>query len=310
MKTQSITFFGDIMREKLIELVKEWTENSIDITEDFNDWYEVLTERGYIRTYTQMYQIELKYLQSEKDYDYYDSENDKWDIDRFIQNDNDIEQIIDGLYFVHSQDYIDEYTIELCYEEIESNKSVRYAYRNLHKLHDNFHRVKDLLIVLQNDFGSYKHYVNTDIQYAKERMLIAVKDIVDIIDMYNNDTDYSIELFVSDNTKSQYHDLVKNLIKYSDGYDILKNSDEILECDAILFKTEQGNHILQYYTYDNINRLCNYIEEEFSNFIKFVLYLYSRKEIQEINKELGKAINNCWDRIDFEYNQFYEDYTI
>lgn len=298
------------MREQLRKIVKEWTENNIDIEEDFNNWCEFLTKEKYIQTYDEIYQMELEHLSSEKEiYDeYYDKENSIWNVDKLINDDNDIEMIIDGLYFVHNQSYIDKYIIDDFYEYKEINNRVKYAYRNLNKLHDNFNRAKSLLIVLQNDFGIYKHYLSTDIQYTRERMLIAIKDILNIMYVYNNDNDYSIELFVSDNTKSQYQKLIKDLIYYTNGYDILKNSDIILESDAILFETDASKHTVQYYTYDNIDELCDYIEDVFSNFVKFVLHLYDREEIQQINQELGEAIDNCWDRIDFDYYQFYEDY--
>ena len=99
-------------REELIGLVKDFTEDNIDITDNWREWEEFLTNRGFIRTYDEVYEMDLAYLQCNKDWNYYNEEKNEWDVKSLIELDNDIELMSNGCYFVHHQDYIDKVIIK------------------------------------------------------------------------------------------------------------------------------------------------------------------------------------------------------
>ena len=106
-------------REELTELVREWTEDCIDITDNWNEWENFLTEQGYIKTYDEVYEMDLNYLVSNQDMDFWNEEQEEWDVESLIINDNDITEMSNECYFVHNQQYIDDYIIDLFYEQQE-----------------------------------------------------------------------------------------------------------------------------------------------------------------------------------------------
>lgn len=103
------------IKEAIIKLTKEWTSDNIDVSKYWKKWYKFLQTKGYIKTYQEIYDMDLAYLQCNKDYDFWI--NGEWDVDLLINNDNDIEQIDNNLYFYHHQELIDEDIIDEFYEQ-------------------------------------------------------------------------------------------------------------------------------------------------------------------------------------------------
>ena len=299
-------------REELIELVKEYIEDNIDITDNWSEWEEFLTKQGYIRTYQQVYDMDLEYLISNKDNEYWNKNNEKWDVESLITNDNDITKMENGCYFVHCHQYIDEYIIDLFYEQQEQKEkqkaldwAIAQAYKDLDESVNGFNKVDALLFIAKHDFGNTKLYFASDIKKVKRELLECFKKILELI----NDAidDGSVELWLPN------HNMYSNeedkhyceLIKFG-GYEVLEDGQTILKSDAIILKDEENIHTLDFYTYQNMHHLCNYIEELFKFYKKDCSDIGDEEYEQEINEELNRIVDYYWKngKIDFDYAEF------
>ena len=303
-------------REELTNLVKVHTEDNIDITDDWNDWENFLTEQGIIKTYDEVYEMDLDHLRCcGHDYgDTYITESGEWDVESLIDNDEDITLMSNGCYFVHNQDYIDGYTIDRFYEQQEEKKrqqhlnwSINQAYVDLKESSNAFSRFDALLFIFGHNFGSQKVYFASDMNKVRRELLKCMKSVVNLID--DSIYDGSIELWLpnhnvwSDVEDEHYCELIM-----FGGYEILSDGQKILDSDAIILKDEESIHTLEYFTYENINQLCDYIGEFFEFYKNDCFNVGDKAYEQEINKKLNSIIDNYWmNTIEFDYAEFYSN---
>ena len=297
------------MREKLIELVKQWTVDNIDISENFTEWEEFLVKQGYIKTYDQVYDMNLSYLQNNKDYQY--MVNGKWDVDALIQNDRDITKIIDGLYFVHCQNFIDEYVIDKFYEEQDAKKrqqeidlSVTQSYIDLNLSHNGFSRINGILNIYKNNFGKEILYFCTEMKKVKQELLYCINDVLDLV----NDVIYdgSIKLWIPNHNlwSDEEDDHYCELIKFG-GYEVFDIGKTILKSNVIILKEEESIQSLDCYTDENMKDFFEYIKEVFDFYIKDCFDIGDYEYIKKINKKLNNIIDNYWmNTIEFDYAEF------
>lgn len=297
------------MREKLIELVKQWTVDNIDISENFTEWEEFLVKQGYIKTYDQVYDMNLSYLQNNKDYQY--MVNGKWDVDALIQNDRDITKIIDGLYFVHCQNFIDEYVIDKFYEEQDAKKrqqeidlSVTQSYIDLNLSHNGFSRINGILNIYKNNFGKEILYFCTEMKKVKQELLYCINDVLDLV----NDVIYdgSIKLWIPNHNlwSDEEDDHYCELIKFG-GYEVFDIGKTILKSNVIILKEEESIQSLDCYTNENMKDFFEYIKEVFDFYIKDCFDIGDYEYIKKINKKLNNIIDNYWmNTIEFDYAEF------
>ena len=297
------------MREKLIELVKQWTVDNIDISENFTEWEEFLVKQGYIKTYDQVYDMNLSYLQNNKDYQY--MVNGKWDVDALIQDDNDITEIIDGLYFVHCQNFIDEYVIDKFYEEQDAKKrqqeidlSVTQSYIDLNLSHNGFSRINGILNIYKNNFGKEILYFCTEMKKVKQELLYCINDVLDLV----NDVIYdgSIKLWIPNHNlwSDEEDDHYCELIKFG-GYEVFDIGKTILKSNVIILKEEESIQSLDCYTDENMKDFFEYIKEVFDFYIKDCFDIGDYEYIKKINKKLNNIIDNYWmNTIEFDYAEF------
>lgn len=301
-------------REELTDLVEIWTEDSIDITDNWNDWENFLTEQGIIKTYDEVYEMDLNYLISNQDLDYWDEENGQWNVELLIQEDNDIIKMENGCYFIHRQQYIDEYIIDLFYEQQKEkteqrrlNWAINQAYIDLDQSDNSFSRFDALLFIFGHNFGDAKLYFASDMDKVRRELLKCIKSVINLV----NDIIYdgSIELWLpnhnvwSDVEDEHYCELIM-----FGGYGILEDGQKILDSDAIILKDEEGIRTLDYYRYENMNQLCDYIAEVFEFYKNDVFDVSDKKYEQEINQKLNDIINNYWmNTIEFDYAEFYKE---
>lgn len=309
---------GDIMgyREELIELVKEWTEDAIDISDNWDEWEDFLTKQDYIKTYDEVYEMDLSHLQSfGHDFDNtedYINDDGTWNVEQLISEDNDITKMSNGCYFVHHQQYIDDYVIDLFYEqqaEKEKQKhlnwSLNQAYIDLDQSYNGFNRFDALLFIFGHDFGSQKLYFASDMEKVRRELLKCIKSVLNLID--DSIYDGSIELWLpnhnvwSDAEDEHYCELIM-----FGGYEIFADGQKILNSDAIILKDEESIRTLEYFTYENMNQLCDYIGELFEFYKNDVFNVGDKEYEQEINQKLNDIINNYWmNTIEFDYAEFY-----
>ena len=243
-------------REELTNLVKVHTEDNIDITDDWNDWENFLTEQGIIKTYDEVYEMDLDHLRCcGHDYgDTYITESGEWDVESLIDNDEDITLMSNGCYFVHNQDYIDGYTIDRFYEQQEEKKrqqylnwSINQAYIDLKESSNAFSRFDALLFIFGHNFGNQKVYFASDMDKVRRESLKCIKSVVNLID--DNIYDGSIELWLpnhnvwSDAEDEHYCELIM-----FGGYEVLSDGQKILDSDAIILKDEESIRTLEYFT--------------------------------------------------------------
>lgn len=298
------------MREKLIELVKQWTEDNININENFTEWEEFLTEQGYIKTYDQVYDMDLAYLQENKDYQYMN--NGEWDVDALINDDNDIEKLTDGLYFVHCQEYIPQYVIDKFYEQQnekqkqkEIDLSITQSYINLNLGNNGFNRFKDILNIYSNNFGKEILYFCTEMKKVKQELLYCINDVLDLI----NDIIYdgSIKLWIPNHNmwSNDEDDHYCQLIKFG-GYEVFDIGKTILKSNVIILKEEESIQSLDCYTDENMKDFFEYIKEVFEFYIKDCFNVGDNSYVKETNEKLNNIINKYWSNtIEFDYGEFY-----
>ena len=298
------------MREKLIELVKQWTVDNIDISENFTEWEEFLVKQGYIKTYDQVYDMDLSYLQNNKDYQY--MVNGKWDVDALIQDDNDITEIIDGLYFVHCQNFIDEYVIDKFYEEQDAKKrqqeidlSVTQSYIDLNLSHNGFSRINGILNIYKNNFGKEILYFCTEMKKVKQELLYCINDVLDLV----NDVIYdgSIKLWIPNHNlwSDEEDDHYCELIKFG-GYEVFDIGKTILKSNVIILKEEESIQSLDCYTDENMKDFFEYIKEVFEFYIKDCFNVGDNNYVKETNEKLNNIIDKYWSNtIEFDYGEFY-----
>ena len=299
-------------KEQLIDLMKGWTDDSIDITDNWEEWEKFLKEQGYIRTYDEVYEMDLNYLVSNQDMDFWNEEKEEWDVESLIINDNDITEMSNGCYFVHNQQYIDDYIIDLFYEQQERKEkekkldwAIKQAYIDLNESSNGFSRFDALLFIFGHDFGNEKLYFASDMEKVKRELLKCIKSVLNLVD--DNIYDGSIELWLpnhnvwSDAEDEHYCELIM-----FGGYGILEDGQKILDSDAIILKDEESIQTLEYFTYENMNQLCDYVAELFEFYKNDVFNVGDKEYEQEINKKLNDIINNYWmNTIEFDYAEFY-----
>lgn len=298
------------MREKLIELVEQWTEDNININENFTEWEEFLTKQGYIKTYNQVYNMDLAYLQENKDYQY--MKNGEWDVDALIDDDNDIEKLIDGLYFVHCQTYIPQYVIDKFYEQQnekqkqkEIDLSITQSYINLNLGHNGFNRFKDILNICSNNFGKEILYFCTEMKKVKQELLYCINDVLDLV----NDIIYdgSIKLWIPNHNmwSNDEDDHYCQLIKFG-GYEVFDIGKTILKSNVIILKEEESIQSLDCYTDENMKDFFEYIKEVFEFYIKDCFDVGDNNYVKETNEKLNNIIDKYWSNtIEFDYGEFY-----
>lgn len=296
------------IKKELIQLVKDYTEDGIDITENYEEWKKFLTEQGYIKTYDEVYEMDLNYLISNKDSDYWDEENQKWNVELLIENDNDITNLPNGYFFVHNQQYINEYDIELFYEQQENkikqqrlNWAMNQAYMDLKSSTNGFSRFDALLFIFGHDFGEQEIFFASDMAKVRKELLKCIKDVLEVI----NDAIYdgSVKLWLpnhdmwSDEEDEHYCELIR-----FGGYGVLEDGQKILDADAIILKDEEGNQTLDYYTYQNMHHLCDYIADLFEYYKEDYNNICDEDYTEEINQKLNNIINSYWQNtIEFDY---------
>ena len=301
-------------KEELTNLVKTHTEDNIDITDKWDDWEKFLTEQGIIKTYDEVYEMDLDYLISNKDWDFWDEEQEQWDVESLIANDEDITEMKNGCYFVHNQDYIDDYVINLFYERQKEkqrqkriNWSINQAYIDLKESSNAFSRFDALLFIFGHNFGNQKVYFASDMDKVRRESLKCIKSVVNLID--DNIYDGSIELWLpnhnvwSDAEDEHYCELIM-----FGGYEVLSDGQKILDSDAIILKDEESIRTLECFTYENMNQLCNYIGELFEFYKNDCFNVGDKAYEQEINQKLNDIIDNYWmNTIEFDYAEFYSN---
>ena len=298
-------------REELTELVKIWTEDEIDITDDWNKWEDFLTEQGYIKTYDEIYRMDLDFLKSYKINRYWDKNNGKWNVEQLIKEDNDITKMSNGCYFIHNQQHIDEYIIKMFYEQQEEERikkaieeNITQAYIDLNTSINAFSRFDALLFVLSHNFGKEQIYFTTEMNKVRQQLLYCINDVLSLV----NDTIYdgSIKLWIpnhnlwSDEEDEHYCDLIR-----FGGYEILSDGQKILDSDVIILKDEESIHTLDYFTYQNIDDFCDYIAEVFEFYKNDYNDVGDREYNKQTNQKLNNIIDNyCMNTVEFDYAEF------
>lgn len=187
------------------------------------------------------------------------------------------------------------------------NWAINQAYIDLDQSDNGFSRFDALLFIFGHDFGEQKIFFASDINKVRGELLKCIKDTLNII----NDIIYdgSIDLWLPNSNlwSNEEDDHYCQLIKFG-GYEILADGQKILDADAILLKDEESIHTLEYFTYQNINELCDYIAEVFEFYKNDVFDVGDKTYEQAINKKLNKIIDNYWmNTIEFDYAEFYND---
>ncbi len=301
-------------REELTELVKDWTEDKIDITDNWSEWESFLTEEKYIQTYKEVYELDLSYLQCNQDMNYW--AYGKWDVDALIEDDNDITKMSNGCYFVHNQQYIPQYIIDKFYEQQEEKKkqerldwAINQSYIDLNLSYNGFNRFNALLFVFGHDFGSAKINFLSDINKVKKESLKCIQDVLNL--MNESIDDGFIKLWLPNHNiySNEEDEKYCELIRFG-GYSILEDGQKILNADAIILQNEESIQTLEYYTYENMNQLCDYITELFEFYKENVFNVGDKEYEQAINKKLNKIIDQYWKdgKIDFDYAEFYKNH--
>ncbi len=307
-------------REELISLMQKWTEDKIDISDNWNEWEEFLTAQGYIKTYNQVYEMDLDYLISNKEMAFWDEENDKWDVELLIKTDNDITKMSNECYFVHRQQYIDESDIDLFYEQQEAkakqerlNYAIAQAYKDLDKSFNAFSRFDALLFIFGHDFGNEIIHFASDMKKVRKELLKCFQEVLIEINKMEEykasmDKNYAplyLNLWLPNHiTSNEEDEHYCELIKFG-GYEILEDGQKILQSDAILLINDDGIQTLEYFTYQNINHLCSYIADTFESYKEDC---YNVDEATK-NNELNDIINKYWmNTIEFDYAEFYKNH--
>ena len=296
------------MREELIELVKEHTEHSIDITENFCDWEQFLVEQGCIKTYKEVYDMDLNYLINEKDYDYWDEENQQWNVELLIENDEDITEMSNGCFFVHNQNYIDEYNIEKFYEQLEKRKRNTEAYITLKYSKNAFKRMNSLIRLLKNDFGREKIFFVSSMDKVRKESVKCLIDILTLRNTYFSDCGlFRTIMFNNTNTTEEDNKYIK-ILQHIGFADFCYDAQEILESDFVILTEWENIQDSLYFSYDNIEDFGNYIEDVLSIIEKECDNIDDIDFTAKINKRMNHIIDNYWQNtFEFDYAEFEEN---
>lgn len=193
--------------------------------------------------------------------------------------------------------------------EKQLNWAINQAYIDLKESSNAFNRFDALLFIFGHNFGNQKLYFASDMNKVRRELLKCIKSVLNLID--NNIDDGSIELWLpnhniwSDAEDEHYCELIM-----FGGYGIFEDGHQILESDAILLINDDGIHTLEYFTYENMNQLCDYIIELFEFYKEDVFNVDNKRYEQVINKKLNKIIDQYWKdgKIDFDYAEFYKNH--
>ena len=90
------------LNNKIITLMKAYA--NIDISEDYDTWFDFLKQENILMTYDEVYEMDLAHLNScGHDYgDKYINKDMTWNVELLIENDNDIEKISNNLFLYHN----------------------------------------------------------------------------------------------------------------------------------------------------------------------------------------------------------------
>lgn len=306
-------------REELIELVKEWTEDSIDITDDWNEWEEFLTQQGYIKTYKEVYEMDLSHLQSfGHDFDNtedYINDDGTWNVEQLISEDNDIVKMSNECYFVHNQDYIDEYTIDKFYEQqAEKQKQkmlelkITQAYMDLKLANNGYNRLEYLLTIFKHNFGKESIYLLTSQDKTKKEFVKCMNEVLEIRNHFGEDYGY-FHTIIFENTASDEEDEKYMKVLKHIGYDAFcQNAENILESDFVILENYDGNQDVQWFTYENIEDFVNYIEDVVLLIRKEVIAIGDKEFEIKVHQKLEEIIDNYWmNTIEFDYAEFFSN---
>lgn len=299
----------------ITELVKQWTEDNIDISEQYNKWITFLKKNGYLMSYKEVYEMDLDYLISNKDTEYWNEDKQEWDVELLIKNDNDIEKINDNLFFVHQQEYIDNDIINDFYKEQNLNWAINQAYIDLDQSSDGFSRFDALLFIFGHDFGEQKIFFASDIDKVKKELLKCFQEVLIERNKLeerkeSKDSNFAplyLDLWLPNHSiySNEEDEHYCELIRFG-GYQILEDGHQILKSDAILLINDDGIYTLDYFTYENMHHLCDYIAEVFESYKTDCLDVDGEAYKQETNKKLNAIIDKYWKygKIDFDYAEF------
>lgn len=292
-------------KEELAKLVETWTENNIDIRDNWNDWEKFLSKQGYIRTYQEVYNMDLNYLINEKDYDYWDEEDQKWNVESLIENDEDIVEMSNGCFFVHNQEYIDEYDIEKFYKKLEERKRNTEAYLVLNNSKNAFKRMNSLIRLLKNDFGKEKIFFASSMDKVRKENAKCLIDVLKIRSIYFSDYGwFRAIIFDNTNTTEEDNKYIK-ILQHIGFADFCYDAQTILESDFVILTECESIQDVVCFTYDNI--------EDFGNYIKDVLSIIEKEcnDVDDIdftakiNKRINHIIDNYWQNtFEFDYAEF------
>ena len=168
-----------------------------------------------------------------------------------------------------------------------------------------FNRFQALLTILKNDFDGIRLYLCTDIDKTKQQILYCINDVLKLIN--HSIYDGSIQLWIPNHNmwSNEEDDHYCELIKFG-GYEVLSNGQQILDSDVIILKNEESIHTLDYFTYQNIDEFCNYIEDVFSFYRKDVSDVDDSDYTYEISEKINKIINQYWmNTFEFDYAEYY-----
>lgn len=295
-------------REELANLVETWTEDNINIRNNWNDWEEFLSEQGYIKAYQEVYDMNLNYLINEKDYDYWDEKNQQWNVESLIEDDNDIVKMSNGCFFVHNQEYIDEYDIERFYEQLEERKRNTEAYVTLRYSKNAFKKMNSLIRLLKNDFGKEKIYFASSMDKVGEESIKCLIDILRIRNTYFSDCGtFRAIMFDNTNTTEEDNKYIK-ILQHIGFADFCYDAQTILESDFVILTEWENIQDVMCFTYDNIKDFGNYIEDVLSIIEKECNHIDDIDFTAKINKRINHIIDNYWQNtFEFDYANFEEN---
>lgn len=301
-------YLGDKMdyREELAKLVETWTEDNIDIRNNWNDWEEFLSSQGYIRTHDEVYEMDLNYLINEKDPDFWNKETQEWDVESLINCDEDITEMSNGCFFVHNQEYIDEYDIERFYEQLEERKRNTEAYLTLSDSKNAFKRMNSLIKLLKNDFGRERIFFASSMDKVRKE---SVKCLIDILTIRNTYfSDYGLFKIIIFNHTTNEDDKFVKVLKHIGCANFCYDAQTILESDVVILSECDSIQDAYYFTYENIKDFGNYIEDVLSIIEKECNDIDDIDFTAKINKRINHIIDNYWQNtFEFDYANFKEN---
>ena len=300
-------------KTQVIQLVQEYSENNIDISNNYELWFKFLKEQGILKTYKEVYEMDLAYLQCERDMDFV--KNGEWDVDALIECDQDIVYINDNLWFNHHQEFIEELIGEDKIRQfyIDNNMippvtkkealewAINQAYIDLNESSNAFSRFDALLFILGHNFGNAKLYLHTSVEKTKEELLKCINEVLEESNKHFGDSDNSIKLWMPHTFKTDDLEHYCDLIRFG-GYNVFAIGEEILNADVIILHEDNCKAIVNCYTYENIHQLCDYIAEQF----EFYKNEYDNIDDTTYTEEINKKIDFYWKdgKIDFDYAEF------